>query len=289
MKISSRVCIAMAMAAVPLAVVPAEAITIDVTSGTSGSYHPSQSYNESRGVDVTVLTATDLLVSSMTLNALNVGADGLADVGARIYTSPSGTLVASRDTTVFANGSVTLHLTATMAAGHSYRVCFFCGPLGENEDNSATLFQPNAFPYTDGTGSLRINQAYESPVDSYPTNLNIFAPWIVIQATPAISGVGGRSPGSGLCLVRPASPSPFRSSTSIRFDLGRGMPVEARVVTLTGRVVRGLLGPGWCSAGEHELKWDGRDDQGRRAPGGVYFVQVRAGTQVSVRRVQLLP
>ena len=266
----------------------AEALSIDVTSGTGGSYLPNQSFNETRGVDVTVLTSSDLVVSSLTLNALNVGGDGMATVGARIYSSPSGVLLASNGTTVFANGAVTVPISTTLHAGQSYRVCFYCGPPGPHADNSATLFEPGSFPYTEGSGSLRINQAYESPTDSYPTNFNIFDPWIVIQATPTLSGVADRAPAQSLSLVYPAAPSPFVDRTTIRFDLAQAAPVEANVVTASGRMIRVLMRSAAEPAGQHALVWDGRDDQGRRAVAGIYFVRVRAGGRESVQQIPLL-
>ncbi len=262
------------------------AITIDVTTGVGGSYLPLQSYNETRGVDVTVLTASDLEISSMTLDALNVGADGTAAVGARIYTSPSGTLIASRDTTVKANGPVTLPISATIAAGQAYRICFFCGPLGPHEDNSATMFEPSSFPYDDSTGSLRINQAYESPTDSYPTNVNIFDPWIVLLAAP-VAGVDSRAASPAGLAVAPASPNPFQANTVIRFELTRTTPAEAAVIDPAGRLIRHLLDRGAVAAGAYSIAWDGRDDGGRRVPSGAYFVRVVAEGAITTSRVEL--
>src|SRR5271170_7220420 len=83
--------------------------TINLTSGTGGSLTGvPQSYNETRGVDVTVLSGTDLLVESMTL----VGFDGsgiatAAVLGARIYDTSTQLLIASADVTTSSIGPVT--------------------------------------------------------------------------------------------------------------------------------------------------------------------------------------
>ena len=47
------------------------AYTINVASGTAGSPTINQSYNETRAVDVTVLSPVNLAVSSMTLSGIN--------------------------------------------------------------------------------------------------------------------------------------------------------------------------------------------------------------------------
>ncbi len=71
-----------------------------------------------------------------------------------------------------------------------------------------------------------------------------------------------------------ASPNPFHSGTSILFRLARPGPVRATVIDVKGRTVKRLaVGPS-LTAGEHALRWDGRDDEGRRVPAGLYFVQL---------------
>ena len=39
------------------------------------------------------------------------------------------------------------------------------------------------------------------------------------------------------------------------------------------------------AAGPHEAAWDGRDESGRRAPAGLYWVRLEAGPEAAVRRV----
>lgn len=106
--------------------------------------------------------------------------------------------------------------------------------------------------------------------------------------------------GSASLLLR-ASPNPFSSVTFIRLeggketcDAGAGrlpipFPREGRIAIydVAGRIVRSLFdgaiedrGPG--------LYWDGRDDAGREAPSGVYFVRLRSGDQAAGGKVILI-
>lgn len=272
----------------------AEAFSIDVASGTVGQFTPvPQSFNETRGVDVTVLAGVDLQVSSMTLNGFFVGNDGMADVGARIYASPSGTLLAASNTTVFANGSVTLAISATLVSGQSYRICFFAGPLGPGGDNSGTMFDPapsgvGGFPYVESTGSLVINQAYALAADAFPTNQNIFVPLIVIEANSGQTGLEDAGRVQPLSRIYPASPNPFRSSTSFRFELSSAAPVEAGILDVSGRMIRVLANSTTLMPGSHTLGWDGRNDRGRRVAAGVYFFRLEAGSSISTYRLEFL-
>jgi len=63
--------------------------------------------------------------------------------------------------------------------------------------------------------------------------------------------------------------------------------VEMRVFDVHGAVVRrlasGPLEPGW-----HTVEWDGRDDAGRRAGSGIYFVRMTAGGRHHQLRLALV-
>ena len=63
---------------------------------------------------------------------------------------------------------------------------------------------------------------------------------------------------------------------------------EVAILDVSGRLVRRILrGP--VAAARHEILWDGRDDEGRLVPPGVYFCRIQAGTAAATRRVVLLP
>ena len=71
-------------------------------------------------------------------------------------------------------------------------------------------------------------------------------------------------------------PNPFNSETSIRFSLKRAGPVRFAIYNLKGQLVRGLLNSE-ISEGEHRVIWDGKDQEGRAVPSGVYLCQLTSG------------
>ncbi len=82
-------------------------------------------------------------------------------------------------------------------------------------------------------------------------------------------------------------PNPFNASTTLPFRLQSEAVVRLEIVDLQGRTVRKLLN-GRLAAGEHRVLWDGSADDGIAAASGVYFARLRAGEQVTMRKVSLL-
>ena len=118
--------------------------------------------------------------------------------------------------------------------------------------------------------------------------------WPMINPTPGASNVGptaveDETPGAAaptLSGVRIA-PNPFNPRTEILFTLGRANGVTVSVYDLTGRLVR-TLHRGSLSRGEHVLRWDGSDEQGRRLASGSYFARIVTKTTMSTRKMLLL-
>ncbi len=68
-------------------------------------------------------------------------------------------------------------------------------------------------------------------------------------------------------------PNPFRSTTTISFDLESPGQVGLHVYDVTGRRIRTLLySP--VAGGPFSIEWDGRNSAGRIAASGVYFCRV---------------
>jgi PEP-CTERM motif len=151
----------------------AAATTIYLDSGGSGSFTSGQSYNETRAADVTVLSPLNLDVTSMTLS----GIDGSGTAKAVIYDSNTQGLVASAQGTL-TGGTITLSISATLVSGGEYRIGFY-GLLG-----SGSGFLPSSFPYTESSGLLQINSAWESGTDSFPNNVNLEVPEVSLDVVP---------------------------------------------------------------------------------------------------------
>lgn len=72
------------------------------------------------------------------------------------------------------------------------------------------------------------------------------------------------------------APNPFNAGTAISFSLPRQTPVTLEVYDVAGQKVRTLL-QGEVAGGPTRLTWDGTDDAGRQAAGGVYFYRLVSG------------
>jgi flagellar hook assembly protein FlgD len=86
-----------------------------------------------------------------------------------------------------------------------------------------------------------------------------------------------------------ASPNPSSGETEIHFSLDRSGPVRVSLYDVTGRLVRELEMPDPLDPGEHALRWDGRNRNGRPAPAGLYFVRIESGGRVATGRLLRLP
>jgi hypothetical protein len=84
-----------------------------------------------------------------------------------------------------------------------------------------------------------------------------------------------------------ASPNPFTGTTTLALALPEPSPVTLSVYDIAGRLVR-RLDHGLLGAGTHLLRWDGRDEGGRQAASGVYFLRIGAGDRTEDRKAVLL-
>lgn len=89
--------------------------------------------------------------------------------------------------------------------------------------------------------------------------------------------------------VRLASaPNPFKTSTALRFTLPAAQPVLVDIFDAQGRRVRRIADE-ILPAGDHALRWDGRDDRGRQSAPGLYFVRFETNAQVEMQKLILTP
>ena len=84
-------------------------------------------------------------------------------------------------------------------------------------------------------------------------------------------------------------PNPTRDGSVLSFRLSSPQEqVQVRVLDVNGRLVR-LLQPEARPAGVHQLRWDGRDDQGRAVSTGLYFVTLEAGgNRLGMKRLAIV-
>lgn len=101
-----------------------------------------------------------------------------------------------------------------------------------------------------------------------------------LTASSAENAEGPPAPG-----IRAVTPNPFHDRTLLLVGVARTDPVAIDVFDLHGRLVRHLASEQPMSAGVHPFAWDGRADDGRESPAGIYFVRASLGEQHFFARV----
>ncbi|MCD4709146.1 MAG: T9SS type A sorting domain-containing protein [Candidatus Sabulitectum sp.] len=82
-------------------------------------------------------------------------------------------------------------------------------------------------------------------------------------------------------------PNPFTKTTVIKYVLGQAGETHLVVYDLAGHRIRNLY-CGCQNEGSFEITWDGCDNYGNRAPGGVYFCRFDSNGSVSGHRMILI-
>jgi len=98
------------------------------------------------------------------------------------------------------------------------------------------------------------------------------------------AGVPGWSLGPELT---PPTPNPFNPTTHFAVNLPEAGPATVSVHDARGRLVR-TLADGRLEADSHAFTWDGRDDEGRPAPAGVYLLRAETPTGLAVQRAAMI-
>lgn len=113
------------------------------------------------------------------------------------------------------------------------------------------------------------------------------ATWDYFDVLP--NGLVGVAPQAGPAALRlrAPQPNPVTTGATLRFDLPARARVKLALYDVTGARSRTLL-DAERGAGAHDVRWDGRDDDGRALPAGIYFLRLAAGSEVRTRRVAVV-
>lgn len=170
-------------------------------------------------------------------------------------------------TNIFGNsGGNWLH--AVIAAG-DMEFNFYIDPLFCSRDPLAS----------DGLRLQHNSYLFDPPDDC--STLGAYSVACGASTTEEVPAVGG-----GIVNAT-ASPNPFNPQTNISFTLGRDQDVRVAVFGVRGELVC-TLADGPLSAGEHEFSWQGRDQAGRVAGSGVYFVVISGQYETQTLKLTLL-
>jgi len=83
------------------------------------------------------------------------------------------------------------------------------------------------------------------------------------------------------------APNPFNPTTTIRMRLSSPAHAHLELFDVSGRLIRTLVDRP-MTAGIHQIRWNGLDNQGREVASGVYFYRLKAGVFEQSRRMIVL-
>jgi hypothetical protein len=82
-------------------------------------------------------------------------------------------------------------------------------------------------------------------------------------------------------------PNPFNPTTTLYFELGEASPVSLEIYNIRGQKVRSM-NMGELSEGNHNISWNGTNNQGADCGTGVYFFKLNTGFSSEMTRVLML-
>ena len=88
-------------------------------------------------------------------------------------------------------------------------------------------------------------------------------------------------------VVQQNYPNPFNPTTTIQFSIPKPAEVSISIFNSLGQLVR-TYSLDTKQQGQHRVVWDGKDQQGKQAPSGMYIYQISAEGFTEVRRMLLV-
>jgi len=107
-----------------------------------------------------------------------------------------------------------------------------------------------------------------------------------------VTGIGdlpGQDGSPFVSFMNLRSENPVRSGMAvIAFGIENKENVEVSIFDVSGRRVKRLADRVFEGGRQHELRWDGTNDEGRKVAGGVYFYQLRTPSFTSQKKLTVL-
>ncbi|MFP4547772.1 MAG: two-component regulator propeller domain-containing protein [Fidelibacterota bacterium] len=82
-------------------------------------------------------------------------------------------------------------------------------------------------------------------------------------------------------------PNPFNPETNIRFDVAKSAKVQLNIYNLRGELVKQLTNRNY-QPGTYRLLWDGTNNAGNQVVSGIYFYQLRTGSETQTRKMMFV-
>ena len=147
--------------------------------------------------------------------------------------------------------------------------------IGRDFDLTAPLGSFGAVQFRFTAEDL-VGQIVEGAVDDFT---------LYDAAALGVVGIGGPAKATPCALqLAPAFPNPSRDAASLEYTLSEPDHVELSVFDVRGSRVATLVDAP-LPAGRHGASWDGRTVGGGTAAPGVYFVKLKAGSEIRTRKL----
>jgi hypothetical protein len=142
---------------------------------------------------------------------------------------------------------------------------------------------PDARPLTIGADVPGVLEIFNGRIDDVRIYNRALTDADVVQlwAGGTTDVASGSTPGFYLGT---SVPNPASGESRVEFRLESPQTIHLDVYDVAGRRVR-MLESGARPAGQYWSSWDGRMDDGRQAPSGVYFFRLRADNRVTSSRI----
>jgi len=127
-------------------------------------------------------------------------------------------------------------------------------------------------------------EAVMTVMSNDPVSSSIDLP-VTLVVGDDLSAVGDNFP--NVLHLSGAVPNPFNPQTDIKFSLPHNASVQLKLYDVSGRLVRSLVNETML-AGEHSVRWAGRDDAGKSVASGTYFMRLVADGETSVKSMVLV-
>ncbi|HNX00981.1 MAG TPA: FlgD immunoglobulin-like domain containing protein [Candidatus Cloacimonadota bacterium] len=88
-------------------------------------------------------------------------------------------------------------------------------------------------------------------------------------------------------LILKNQPNPFHGETMIEYSVAKRSNVQIQIFNIKGQLVRILVNED-KGDGTYKIRWDGKDDAGKKSPSGVYLYKLRNGGVLIGKKMVLL-
>jgi flagellar hook assembly protein FlgD len=99
--------------------------------------------------------------------------------------------------------------------------------------------------------------------------------------------IPGQLPNEAAFSLNQNFPNPFNPDTIISFSLETTGKVELDIYNAKGQLIRKLV-RAFYPEGEHTIRWNGKTDDQKMAPSGIYFYRMSQNGEYKHRKMTLM-